>query len=154
MYQLSTHLRESGVPTRYKDDFCSLCTPDVSRIFCALFSVRRLILLCCSSLTSSDIKTAFFVLYLTCNCPLCSNLYPVLHWYMFTFAILSTHYITVVGYIRVGPYARVYSTSHLYPRFPYTRFPSWHCLHSVSITRAFSLPIKTCYNIQKLLINV
>jgi len=52
--------------------------------------------------------------------------------------VYALSYITViVGYIRVGSYARVYSTSHLYPLFPYTCFLSWRCLHAVSITRRF-----------------
>jgi len=112
--------------------------------FLCFSGVRRLILLCCSSLTvtASDIKTVFFR---TVSHIQLSTVFKfilritliVIHVYIRYFVYALSYITVVVGYIRVGPYARVYSTSHLYPRFPCTRFPSWRCLHAVSITRRF-----------------
>ena len=56
--------------------------------------------------------------------------------------VYTLSYITAVVIIRVCPYAWVYGSSHLYLRLltyllTYTRFPSWRCLHAVSITRRF-----------------
>jgi len=52
----------------------------------------------------------------------------LVHAYIRHFVYALSYITAIVGYIRVGPNAWVYDTSHLYPRFPYTRFPSWAIL--------------------------